>query len=564
MCPSSRSSACCSCAARQTPGELKQRTERWHTFRSLDDLEETLQRLAGRGFAQQLERRPGQKEARWITLIVSTDETAAPVVPIEATVEEPAEVASAPVVEPAPREERSLPVRNPATGAMLRDVAVTEEGEIAQKTDRARRAQRAWAARPYEERAELLRRFATMLDAEAEECARLTTSEVGKPIRQARNEISALRDRITWNVEHAGEVLAPRVVTPDTDSVVGERISYDPVGVVADISAWNYPYFVVLNSIVPALLAGNAVLYKPSEHATLTGLRIVDLFHRAGVPVDVVQAVVGGGAAGAALVGGDIDMVCFTGSYATGRKVAATAADRLLRVQLELGGKDAAYVCDDVDVESAAFAIAEGACYNGGQSCCAIERVYVHEAVFDRFVDALVQVVSVYRVGDPDDDATDIGPLARSAQLDVLDAQVGDAVGEGCAAAVRWRTDRAATGIGSSRPCWSTSTTVWRSCARRPSAQWCRSHACATTRTRSDAWTTPSSAWARPCSRTIVHVPSRFSPGSTSATLTGTHPTGRASACRGPVAGTRAMVCRCRMRASARSREKAWHLKTGP
>jgi len=144
-----------------------------------------------------------------------------------------------------------------------------------------------------------------------------------------------------------------------------------------------------------------------------------------------VQAVVGGGAAGSALVHADVDMVCFTASYATGRKVAAAAADRLLRVQLELGGKDAAYVCDDVDAESAAFAIAEGACYNGGQSCCALERVYVQDAIHDRFVDALVEVVAAYRVGDPDDDATDIGPLARAAQLDVLDAQVGDAIAKG-------------------------------------------------------------------------------------------------------------------------------------
>src|SRR5208282_4915758 len=139
--------------------------------------------------------------------------------------------------------------------------------------------------------------------------------------------------------------------------------------VVAHISAWNYPYFVGLNSIVPALLAGNAVCYKPSEYATLTGLRLVDLLHRSGVPVDVVHAIVGAGPTGAALVDADIDMVCFTGSYTTGRRVAAAAAERLLRVQLEMGGKDAAYVCDDVDAEGAALAIAEGAFYNGGQSC---------------------------------------------------------------------------------------------------------------------------------------------------------------------------------------------------
>ncbi|HYL53002.1 MAG TPA: aldehyde dehydrogenase family protein [Acidimicrobiia bacterium] len=416
----------------QTPGELKQRTERWHTFRSLEDLEATLQRLADRGFARHLERRPGQKEARWLTLLVSVDEAVTPAAPVERQVAETHDAVPAAVTEQAPPEERSLSIRNPATGAKLRDVAVTEEREIGQKVERARRAQRAWSSRPYEHRAELLQRFAALLEGEAEECARLTTSEVGKPIRQSRNEIRAVHERIMWNTMHVGQVLAPRLVTAAEDNgAVVERISYEPVGVVAHISAWNYPYFVALNSMVPALLAGNAVLYKPSEHATLTGLRLVDLFHRAGVPVDVVQAVVGSGAAGSALVHADVDMVCFTGSYATGRKVAAAAADRLLRVQLELGGKDAAYVCDDVDAESAAFAIAEGACYNGGQSCCAVERVYVHDAIYDGFVDALVEVVAAYRVGDPDDDATDVGPLARAAQLDILDAQVGDAIAKG-------------------------------------------------------------------------------------------------------------------------------------
>jgi acyl-CoA reductase-like NAD-dependent aldehyde dehydrogenase len=200
---------------------------------------------------------------------------------------------------------------------------------------------------------------------------------------------------------------------------------------VAHVSAWNYPYFVGLNTIIPALLTGNAVLYKPSEHATLTGLRLVDLLHRAGVPVDVVQCVVGGGATGAALVAGAVDMVCFTGSYATGTRVAAALADRLVRVQLELGGKDAAYVADDVDVEGAAIAVAEGAFYNAGQSCSATERVYVHAGVWDQFVDAFVEVTSGLRVGDPTDESTDVGPLARAAQLDVLDAQIASAVEKG-------------------------------------------------------------------------------------------------------------------------------------
>jgi len=415
----------------QTPGELKQRTERWHSFRSLDDVEESLQRLASRSFVEQQERRPGQKESRWSTLLVAgADEV--PPAPLPAA---PAAAAAAPAVaeaapEPGPEPQaRSLDVRNPASGQRIRSVAVTEAGEIVQKVERARRAQRRWAALSYDERANALRTFAALLDTEADECAHITTSEMGKPIRQSRNEVRAVQERIAWNIEHVGEIVAP--VDVGTAGDTGESVTFEPVGVVAHVSAWNYPYFVGLNTIVPALLTGNAVLYKPSEHATLTGLRLVDLLHRAGVPVDVVQAVVGGGAAGAALVAADVDMICFTGSYPTGRSVAVAAAERLLRVQLELGGNDAAYVCDDVEPEAAALAVAEGAIYNAGQSCSAIERVYVHEGVADAFIDALVEVVGAYNVGDPEDDATDVGPVARAAHLDVLDAQTADAVAKG-------------------------------------------------------------------------------------------------------------------------------------
>jgi acyl-CoA reductase-like NAD-dependent aldehyde dehydrogenase len=182
---------------------------------------------------------------------------------------------------------------------------------------------------------------------------------------------------------------------------------------------------------VPALLTGNAVLYKPSEHATLTGLAIVDALHRAGVPFDVLHAVPGAGPTGAALVNADVDLVCFTGSHATGAKVAVAAAQRLSRAQLELGGKDPAYVCDDVDVDDTAIAVAEGLFYNAGQSCCAIERLYVHERVWQPFLDALVAIVESYTVGDPTDPATDLGPLARAEQIGVLEQELIDARGKG-------------------------------------------------------------------------------------------------------------------------------------
>jgi acyl-CoA reductase-like NAD-dependent aldehyde dehydrogenase len=274
--------------------------------------------------------------------------------------------------------------------------------------------------------------FVDGLEDALEECAATTTSEMGKPITQARNEIRAVRERVEFFVERVPTVAAPRSVTKTPG--LEESISYDPAGVVAHVSAWNYPYFVGLNSIVPALLAGNAVVYKPSELASLTGLRITDLLHAAGVPVDVFQAALGAGETGAALVESDVDVVCFTGSFATGRRVAVAAAERLGRVQLELGGKDPAYVCDDVDVAAVAPAVAEGVFYNAGQSCCAIERVYVHAAVFDDFVDAFVSEAATYVPGDPTLDDTRLGPLARMEQPELLSAQVADARARGATA----------------------------------------------------------------------------------------------------------------------------------
>jgi len=201
---------------------------------------------------------------------------------------------------------------------------------------------------------------------------------------------------------------------------------------VANVSAWNYPWYVGANVFLPALLTGNAVLYKPSEFATLTGLAIAELLHEAGIPADVFQVLVGGGRVGAMLLDEPVDAVCFTGSHATGVKVAAAVAPRLVRAQLELGGKDPAYVCDDVDVEQVAAAVADGAFYNTGQSCCAVERVYVHERVWPRFVEAFVATVRGYVVGDPFDEHTYVGPLARrEAAVAHQEAQVADALGRG-------------------------------------------------------------------------------------------------------------------------------------
>jgi acyl-CoA reductase-like NAD-dependent aldehyde dehydrogenase len=223
-------------------------------------------------------------------------------------------------------------------------------------------------------------------------------------------------------------VLAEEVVA---EGATEERIRWEPLGVVANISAWNYPYFVGTNVFVPALLTGNTVLYKPSEFVPSTGQAIGELLYEAGVPRDVFQVVQGGGAIGAALLEAPIDAVFFTGSYATGRRIAEAVASRLIKVQLELGGKDPVYVLDDADPAVAAESLADGAFYNTGQSCCAVERIYVHERIAAPFIEKFVETVRSFKSGPPLEEGTYIGPLAREAQLAVLEEQVRDAVEKG-------------------------------------------------------------------------------------------------------------------------------------
>lgn len=290
-------------------------------------------------------------------------------------------------------------------------------------------AQPAWAARALADRLAVVNRFGRLVNERRESLARVLSSETGKPISQARAELAGVIPRVQFFVEATERVLAPETVL-DADGMT-EQITFEPLGVVLNISAWNYPWFVGSNVFVPALLAGNAVLYKPSELATETGRSIAATLHEAGVPADVFVCVEGDRDIGAELLTQPIDGVFFTGSYDTGHAIARTVAGRMIPVQLELGGKDPVYVTDDVDVDAAAAGLADGAFYNNGQSCCSVERIYVHEAVHDAFVEAFVQAVEGFVIGDPSDDATYIGPLTRPQQVAVLEHQVADAVAKG-------------------------------------------------------------------------------------------------------------------------------------
>jgi len=319
----------------------------------------------------------------------------------------------------------TLAIINPATGGQIDEVPADDAATVALKAAQARAAQPRWQRVPLTERKACIERFRALVVRDLESLARTLTLDTGKPIRQARNELNGLLGRIDFFLGAVERSTGTETVFDEGG--MREQIEHVPLGVVGNISAWNYPWFVGGNVFVPALLTGNTVLYKPSEYATMTGLEIARLLYEAGVPYDAFITLVGDGSVGAALMEQRIDGLFFTGSYATGARIARTMGSRMVKLQLELGGKDPTYVRADANVKNAAESLADGAMYNTGQSCCSVERIYVHASIYDEFVRSLVDIVNGFKVGDPMAEDTYIGAITRAPQLDVLDAQVEDA-----------------------------------------------------------------------------------------------------------------------------------------
>lgn len=323
-----------------------------------------------------------------------------------------------------------MQVINPATEELIREIQEDEPITLSRKFGLLQQAQQSWAATSLEKRVEIIKKFSTLLGNQIEPLAHMLTSEVGKPLQQSRNEVNGARSRIEWMVNHAFEYLSDELMTKGEG--LEEWISYEPLGVVCNISAWNYPYLVGVNVFIPALLAGNAVFYKPSEHASLTGLEIQRLLRGAGVPENIFHIGIGGKEVGEHLLTLSFDGYFFTGSYKTGKFIYEKVAPKMVPCQCEMGGKDPLYVADDVaDIKAVAIATADGAFYNNGQSCCAVERIYVHEKIYDQYLEEFIKEVKSYKTGLPTTAGVYIGPLARKAQLAVLEAQVHDAMSKG-------------------------------------------------------------------------------------------------------------------------------------
>jgi acyl-CoA reductase-like NAD-dependent aldehyde dehydrogenase len=318
---------------------------------------------------------------------------------------------------------------NPFTGETIA-VAVTDEASLGRVLDSAREDARALARSSVEERIALCERALQKFEARADEIARDITRQMGKPLAQSRGEVGGMAGRWRHMQSIAKESLADVVLPPKEG--FERRIVKQPLGVILDLPAWNYPLLTAVNAVVPAVLAGNAVVIKHSPRTPLTAEAFARAFEEAGAPAGTVAAVFVDYERTEKLVGDPrVDHVLFTGSVHGGHRIQAAARDRFLHVGLELGGNDPAYAAADCDLDKTIENVVDGAIYNAGQSCCAVERVYVHRSIYERFLAGAEPLVRAYVLGDPSSDKTTLGPIAQPWHPKELEAFVADATKRG-------------------------------------------------------------------------------------------------------------------------------------
>ena len=322
---------------------------------------------------------------------------------------------------------------SPVDGRILVERELAEGEGVERVLDRARGAAASWRRVPLADRIAVLRGGVAAFVARKDELATELSWQMGRPIAQAPGEIAGFEDRAVTMLRLAPEALADHVPTPKDGFT--RFIAREPHGVLLLLSPWNYPYLCAVNALVPALAAGNVVVLKHSDQTPLCAERLADAF--SALPDGVFQILHMSHDTVARVVADPrIDAVSFTGSTAGGAAVERAAAGRFLPIGLELGGKDAAYVRGDADPVAAAEALVDGALFNSGQSCCGIERIYVQRELFDPFVARFAEVVRGYRLGDPLDPATNLGPMARARGADAVRSQVAAAVAAGATSLV--------------------------------------------------------------------------------------------------------------------------------
>lgn len=326
--------------------------------------------------------------------------------------------------------EQSFQIDNPYTGEVVAERRFLQAGEVEGVVARASRAQKSWAKTSIAERIALCEKFCVAFEADGERIAKEVTQQMGKPLGQARGEVKTAVMRARYMMSIAAEALRDEPL-PALPGFI-RFVRTEPVGVVLDISAWNYPLLITVNIVVPAVLAGDAVIIKHANRTGLCGEAFERAFAKASAPESLVTSIHATHAVCAQIIARpEVGFVSFTGSVRGGHEVYAEAARRFVDAGLELGGKDPAYVAADADLDYAIANTIDGAFYNAGQSCCGIERIYVHSSLYDRFVEGALAEVRKYKLGDPLDAATSMGPLATPGAPEKLVAQVEEARAKG-------------------------------------------------------------------------------------------------------------------------------------
>ena len=317
---------------------------------------------------------------------------------------------------------------NPANGEKVGETPISSKEDIEKTVAKAKKAFVSWKMLPIAKRASYVEKFATILSDHKEELAKLTTAEMGKPIKEAREDVDFELGFVRWYANKAEEAFGEKIFREDENATY--KTVYEPWGVCASIAPWNFPVSMASTGITAQILAGNTVIFKPSEYTTMTQKRFVELLNESGLPEGVVQCVVGGGEVGSTLIDSAIDLVWFTGSTKVGQEIYKKCAAKFIKALLELGGSSPGVVFADCDMKNAVDTVYIARYFNCGQVCSSIKRVFVEKSVMNAFVDALTKKLKAVRVGDPTANA-DMGPLVSKKQLDTLVSQVEDAKAKG-------------------------------------------------------------------------------------------------------------------------------------
>ncbi len=317
---------------------------------------------------------------------------------------------------------------NPANGEKIGETPISSPSDVTGAVTNAKKAFPAWRALSIKDRVSYVSAFRTLVAEHKEELAKLTTLEMGKPLVQSRDDVDFELTFIDWYIDNAAVALSDTIIKEDDNAQY--KVVYEPWGVCASIAPWNFPVSMASSGIMQQILAGNTVVFKPTELTTLTQKLFVELLWKSGLPKGVVELVIGDGEVGKQLIDSDIDIVWFTGSTAVGQEIYKKCGEKFIKGVMELGGSSAGIVFADSDIENALDQLYSARYYNCGQVCSAVKRLFVEQSVYPQIIEGLKKRLANKKVGDPIGDV-DIGPLVSKDQLDMLESQVADALAKG-------------------------------------------------------------------------------------------------------------------------------------